>query len=205
MGDWTTIGTIEELIATKKVFDESGLKLYLTAGDHDLWDSRNRGLNPLSNYTQILGVPTHEFNTENIHFVILDNSDIYRGIDNSEWSMVNGLPRRQAGKLSDASKLTFVFAHKTPFHPESQHIMGQDNPEVKKQAEQLTKLLEEKKVDGFFSGDIHFFAQFKSPADVVKITTIGAVARQRNFQGPRFGIVTVYNDYSWEVKDVEIR
>ena len=37
------------------------------------------------------------------------------------------------------------------------------------------------------------------------MTTIGAVASERNFQGPRFGILTVYGDYSWEVENVEIR
>jgi len=62
---------------------------------------------------------------------------------------------------------------------------------------------------------MHFFAQFKTPKQAVKITTIGAVSGQRNFQGPRFGIVTVYDDYSWIVtvyddyswkaEDVEIR
>ena len=66
-------------------------------------------------------------------------------------------------------------------------------------------LLEQKRVDGFFSGDLHFFARFNSPSQAVKMTTIGAVNSARNFQGPRFAIVTVYSDYSWEVEDVEIR
>ena len=66
-------------------------------------------------------------------------------------------------------------------------------------------LLEENRVDGFFAGDLHFFAEYKSPNQAVKITTVGAVDNVRNFQGPRFAILTVYDDYSWEVEDVEIR
>ena len=96
-------------------------------------------------------------------------------------------------------------AHKTPFHPDSAHIMGQDAQNVRAQAENLLAILEEGQISAFFSGDMHFFAQFKTPKQAVKITTIGAVSSQKNFQGPRFGIVTVYDDYSWKAEDVEIR
>ena len=119
-------------------------------------------------------------------------------MDDGQWSIVNSL-------LPDNDKLTFVFAHKTPFHPQSSHIMGEGNREVASQANQLIKLIEDAKVDGFFSGDLHFFAQFNSPANVVKMTTIGAVGSERNFQGPRFAVVTVYSDWSWKVSDIEIR
>ena len=82
--------------------------------------------------------------------------------------------------------------------------MGEENEAVAGQANRLIKLIEERNVDGFFSGDLHFFARFNSPSGV-KITTIGAVDAERNSQGPRFATVTVYNDYSWDVSDVEIR
>jgi hypothetical protein len=82
--------------------------------------------------------------------------------------------------------------------------MGQDSSEVAIQAKKLLSTLENNNVDGFFSGDMHFFARFSSPGNTVKITTIGAVTSERNFQGPRFAIVRVYSDNSWEVEDVEI-
>lgn len=220
LGDWTTIGILDELDVAKKVFDNSGLKYYLTAGDHDLWDSRNRGENATTNFTQIFGSPSHHFDIENVRFVVLDNSDIYKGIDDSQWRLLKETKVSQVSRVSKVSKtsgtsdtfdtfgtskLTFVFAHKTPFHPESKHIMGENSQSVADQAQKLITLLEQTKVDGFFSGDIHFFAQYKSPSDIVKITTVGAVSRQRNFQGPRFAVVTVWDDYSWDVEDVEIR
>src|SRR3990167_2757659 len=71
LGDWSSVGTIEQLTATKAVFDQSGLNYYLTAGDHDLWDSRNRGEEALVNYRQVLGEPTREFDANGIQFMIV--------------------------------------------------------------------------------------------------------------------------------------
>lgn len=194
LGDYTNLGTIEELNAAKAKFDQSELEYFAGAGDRDGWESRNRGV---ENFAEVFGKATRVFRRNGVHFVILDNSDIYKGISDDDWEMLGG------GRTLPG--LTFVFAHKTPFHPESSHVMGEDSPQVAEQASRLIKLIEKDDVDGFFSGDLHFFAQFNSPGQSVKITTIGAVARERNFQGPRFAILTVFEDYSWEVEDAEIR
>ena len=198
LGDWSSVGTIEQLTATKAVFDKSGLTYYLTAGDHDLWDSRNRSEEATANFRQIFGEPTKVLDKEGIRFVILYNSDIYKGIDESSLQEV-------ASRLQEESKLTFVFAHKAPFHPQSAHVMGEQSAQVARQTKEFLSILENNNVDGFFSGDLHFFAQFNSPSGAVKMTTVGAVNKSRNFQGPRFAVVTVYSDYTWEVEDVEIR
>jgi len=198
LGDFTSLGTLDQLMAAKKAFDDSHLTYYLTVGDRDLWDSRNQGEEATTNFTQIFGDSTKVLDKEGIRFVIVDNSDIYKGIDRGQLSIVNG-------KLSEAAKLRLVFAHKTPFHPQSAHVMGEQSAQVARQAKEFLSILENNNVDGFFSGDLHFFAQFNSPSGAVKMTTVGAVNASRNFQGSRFAIVTVYNDYSWEVEDVEIR
>lgn len=203
LGDFTKLGEIADLEAAKKIFDEAGLNYYVTSGDRDLWASRNAGEGATANFKQVFGSNSHVIDKEGMQIVILDNSDIYKGISHEDWSLLEKVTKET--KEPDEPKVTFVMAHKTPYHPQSSHIMGADNEEVASQAGQLIKLIEQSKVDGFFSGDLHFFAQFKSPGDVVKITTIGAVGKDRNFLGPRFGIVTVYDDYSWEVEDVEIQ
>lgn len=206
LGDWSSVGTEDELNAAKKIFDASGLTYFLTAGDHDLWVSRNRGEEALNNYKKVFGdssriIDKQSFsaNKSGVQFVILDNSDIYKGISSGDWKMLE--EALGAGR----AKLTFVFAHKTPFHPESVHVMGEDSWEVARQAQAFLDLLQSRKVDGFFSGDLHFFAKFKSPDASVKITTIGAISADRNFQGPRFGVLTIFDDYSWDTEDVEIR
>lgn len=203
LGDYTNLGTVGELEAARAKFGESKLEYFLTAGDRDGWESRNR--EEVDNFQEIFGEATRVFDREGIRFVILDNSDIYKGIESEDWVMLEGLTLPETPQGETLSGLTFVFAHKTPFHPQSKHVMGENSQEVASQANQLIKLIEEKKVDGFFSGDLHFFAKYQSPQQSVKITTIGAVAAERNFQGPRFAILTVYDDYSWEVEDVEIR
>ena len=180
LGDYTNVGTLEELRQAKQVFER-----------------------------------------EKVLFVILDNSDIYKGISQEDWEILRKVteatkePKEPKVKETSGSsgsygpsvtsKLTFVFAQKTPFHPDSKHVMGSDSEEVSRQARKLIELLEEKKVGGFFSGDLHFFAQFKSPSGLVKMTTVGAAAKERNFQGPRFAILTVFDDYSFDVEDIEIR
>src|SRR3990167_4784009 len=182
---------VKRLVLKFAIVSDSG-------GDNDLWASRNQDNDPLSNFNQTFGKASHLLEKDRIQIVILDNSDIYKGIPSESWELL-------FESLKKDVKLRFVMAHKTPFHPDSAHIMGQDAQNVKAQAENLLAILEEGQISGFFSGDMHFFAQFKTPKQAVKITTIGAVASQKNFQGPRFGIVTVYDDYSWKAEDVEIR
>lgn len=198
LGDWSDVGTLDELIHVKTIFDNSKLTYFLTPGEHDLWDSRNRGEAALTNFKKVFGEPSRVIDENGVRIVLLDNSDIYTGISSGDWTMLGNA-------LGVGAKRTFVFAHETPFHPESQHIMGEGNAEIAKQATSFLELLQNKKVDGFFSGDLHFFAQYHSPDASVKITTIGAVDNDRNFQGPRFSVLTVWNDYKWDVEDVEIR
>ncbi|MBI2327907.1 metallophosphoesterase [Candidatus Curtissbacteria bacterium] len=233
LGDYTNLGTVEELKQAKEVFEKSKLEYYLTAGDRDGWESRGKGDEGPTNFIQIFGPSNQVVEREGVQFVLLDNSNLYKGIGEGGWNLLEKVSKVTKGsnvskgsnktfetsetsETFDTSKLIFVFAHKTPFHPESSHTMGEDSPEVAKQAEELLAVLEGKgsqesqgsrgkKVDGFFSGDLHFFASYLSPAKIVKMTTVGAVASERNFGGPRFAILTVFNDYSWEVEDVEIR
>lgn len=222
LGDYTNLGKIDELAAAKKVFDESGLSYYVIAGDRDGWESRERGDANTANFSQIFGSAQQTFSRSGVQFVLLDNSDLYKGISEEGWQILEETKSQRAkgdkDSVSSGSSVTlpliFIFAHKTPFHPDSAHIMGAESPDVASQAKNFMDLMEGKKVedpersrrvDGFFSGDIHFFARFNSPSASVRITTIGAVASERNFQGPRFGILKVFEDYSWEVSDVEIK
>lgn len=259
LGDFTSLGEKQDLEKVKNVFDASGLTYYLTPGDRDLWDSRNkygalteetgeqsielsygeaqnRGLisfGPLENYLSVFGKPDVVFTEKGIRFIIVNNSDLYYGIDAQGWNLleqafgkvtketkepdVKTFGSSGSSAASGPPKLTFVFAHQTPYHPDSKHVMGREDEKVAKQAKEFMELLEGKRdptslakgelrgASGFFSGDMHFFAKFNSPDSSVRITTIGAASSKRNFQGPRYAILTVYEDNTWEVEDVEIR
>ena len=106
LGDWTDVGTIRELEAAKKVFDESGLKYYVIPGDHDLWDGRNQelaesegsevGIVALSNFKAVFGEPTRDFEQNGVRFLLIDNSDIYRGIGKAVLQQLESLVEREA-------------------------------------------------------------------------------------------------------------
>lgn len=212
LGDWSQVGTVSELEAVKVIFDNSGLQYFLTPGDHDLWDNRNRNQPALLNYQNLFGKGSRTILGNGVVINILDDSDIYKGISQSDWDNLNAtLNNCENNSVNNSdirnqkSKLCLVFAHKTPFHPDSAHILGEDSSNVALQAKSLLTLLQQRKVSGFFSGDLHFFAQFKSPDNSVRIVTVGAVASERNFQGPRFAVLTINNDYTWSVEDIEIK
>jgi len=237
LGDWTTVGTDEQLADVKRVFDQSGFTYYLTSGDHDVWDSRDKQKEALTNFREVFGEPNHLIEKNGVKIIVIDNSDIYKGMNDETWNFLKaGLEEcrgpvtsflpvsaplrvsfvrhlqvvgevRAAGNPSTGAtpRICFVMAHKTPFHPESSHVMGEESARVTSQAKMLLDTLINSNVSGFFSGDMHFFAQFKSADGKLPITTVGAVAKEKNFQGPRFAIVKVFNDYTWQAEDVEIR
>lgn len=209
LGDYTNTGTTEELTDAKAVFEGSKLEYFLIPGDRDGWKNRENSQGNTDNFKRILDLfPSRVFEKNGVKFVLLDNSDLYQGIDEAGWQQLRSsleFTVDSSRKLQTYNQLIFVFAHKTPFHPDSNHVMGQDSAKVADQAKKFMGLMEQKKVDGFFSGDLHFFAKFKSPSGFVRMTTIGAVDADRNFQGPRYAVLTVYDDYSWEVEDIEIQ
>ncbi len=202
LGDLTRLGQTADLVKVKQILDASGMKYYVTAGDHDLWASRNAGEDALFNFNNVFGRSSQVINSNNVVFTIIDNSDIYRGISESDWLML-GESLSKRGPVTP--KLVFVLSHMTPYHPQSSHIMGSETASVAVQAKRYMALLDANNVDGLITGDLHFFAQYNSPANVVKITTIGAIDSERNFLGPRFAVLKVYSDYSWEVVDEEIK
>ncbi len=198
LGDWTEYGEIEKLSLTKNIFEQSGLVYEVLPGDHDLANSRDLGLSARSNFDTVFGLEEKSIVESNIQFVLVDNSDIYLGIGDENWFEIKNI------LLTSPPKLRFVLAHKTPFNPDTQHIMGDGSEEVTFQAKQFLYLLENSKVNELFTGDLHHFARYSSPNDGVKITSIGALSTEKNFQGPNFVIVKVFENYSYEIENIQI-
>lgn len=199
LGDWTSYGEIDKLLSVKNIFDHSGLSYEVLPGDHDLVNSRDLGLSARSNFDAVFGIENKITTESNIQFVLIDNSDIYLGINDENWFEIKNI------LLTNPPKLRFVLAHKTPFNPDTQHIMGDGSEEVTFQAKQFLYLLENSKVNELFTGDLHHFARYSSQNDGVKITSIGAISTEKNFQGPSFVIVKVFNDYSYEVENISVK
>jgi len=202
LGDYSEIGTIDELENTKKVFDSYALRYFLIPGDHDLWDCRNKSLLPTSCFNQVFGPTYQSFTFDNFQFLLLDNSDNYIGFDKEQLKWITNELEKDK---KEGGKGIFVFLHEPLFHPSSDHVMGWVEKNLKTQAGGLIFQLKEAGIKKVFAGDIHYFSEYSEPQTQIPMVTIGAITLERNPQAPRFAVVSVFDDGSTKVEDVEIR
>ncbi len=202
LGDYTDVGTVEELKKAKKELDSVGLRYFLIPGDHDLWDCRNRQLIPTACFKEVFGPSYQAFTYENFEFLLLNNADNYIGVDQeqSQWIDQELERSKQSGV-----KGVFVFLHEPLYHPSSDHVMGWVEKSLKSQGQELMFRLKEGGAVKIFAGDIHYFSQYTEPKTGLAMVTVGAVGLERNPQVPRFAAVSVFEDGSTEVEDVEIK
>lgn len=200
LGDYTNVGTIEELNAAKIELDRSGLRYFLIAGDHDLWDSRDKGNEASANFKEIFGPTFQSFTYDNFKFLLLDNSDNYIGVDDAQQSWI-GIEMEKAKKMAGI----LVFIHEPLFHPSSDRFMGKLKKEIKTQAESLIFQFKSAGVKKVISGDIHYFSEYEEPVTKLSMITIGSLVTERNPQVPRYAIGYVFEDGSVKVEDVEIK
>lgn len=202
MGDFSDVGTIEELQATKRAFEGGGIPFYLTAGDHDLWDSRDKKRPAEQNFTEIFGTPYQSFSFKGARFIIVFNSDNYVGLDSVQLKWVEDEVDRND---QEKPKVTFAFASTPFYHPSSDHVMGKETPKLKNQAEHLTSIMQKGGVDEVFFADTHFATRYTEPKTNLKMMTVGAVTSIKNPQAPRFVMVDVADDGSYNIREVEIK
>lgn len=202
LGDYTEVGTIQELKLVKQEFDKANLRYFLIPGDHDLWDGRDKGQDPTGNFGQIFGPSYQSFNYNNFKFLLLDNGDNYQGISETQQSWISN--EFEKAKKEAVSGI-FVFIHEPLFHPSSDRYMGKVEKSLKTQAESLLFQLKQAGIKKVFSGDIHYFSQYEEPVTKIPMVTIGAVTTERNPQTPRFALVTIFADGSTGIEDMEIR
>lgn len=202
LGDYTDVGTIEELNNAKKELDSSGLRYFVIPGDHDLWDSRNRSLNATYDFNQVFGPTFQSFSYEKYRFLLLDNSDDYLGFGEAQSKWISSELERAK---TDAVKGILVFLHEPLFHPSSDHVMGKTEKDLKRQAKNLMFELKEAGVKKVFTADIHYFSEYTEPETSLPMVTIGAVVTDRNPQAPRYAVGYVFEDGSNKIEDVEIK
>ncbi len=202
LGDYTNVGTTAELNNAKKELDSSGLRYFLIAGDHDLWDSRDKKMSDGTNFNQIFGPLFQSFDYNNFKFLLLDNSDDYKGLGDTQQKWIENELEKIKQQPTNG---TFVFLHEPLFHPSSDHVMGKIESGLKQQARDLMYQLKAAGVKKVFTGDTHFFSEYKEPVTDLEMVTIGAVTIERNPQAPRFAVVSVFDDGTTKVEDVEIK
>lgn len=202
MGDLSDVGTLEELESTKRVLDASGMTYYAAAGDHDLWDSRDKESNAPKNFMTVFGKTYQSFSYDTVRFILIYNSDNYSGLDGVQLKWIEDeLARTQE---VNSPPITFVFAPTPLYHPSSDHVMGKVTPKLTSQAEHLTTSFKRAGVDLVFSADTHFYSKFKEPKNELNMMTVGALTSDRNPQAPRFAMVDILEDGNFEVLEMEI-
>lgn len=203
LGDYTDVGTLEELQIAKAEFDLTGIRYFPTAGDHDLWDSRDKKKDPLQNYLQLFGPPYQAFTSNGVRFIVIDNSDNYTGLGEGQKMWLD--QELEKAKADPEIGLLLVFMHEPLYHPSSDHFMGKETPSLQQEAKELAKKLKEAGVKEVVAGDIHYFTRYKDPETGLQMTTLGAITSARNAQTPRFAIVSVREDSTYHIEDVEIK
>lgn len=202
LGDYTEVGAVDELKNAKAVFDSFSLRYFLIPGDHDLWDCRNRNLPPVSCFNQVFGPAYQGFTFDNFQFLLLDNSDNYTGFGQEQLKWITQeLDKTKQEKV----KGIFVFVHEPLYHPSSDHVMGWVEKDLKSQSLGLMFQLKQAGVAKVFAGDIHYFSEYTEPKTNIAMATIGAVTPERNPQAPRFAVVSVFDDGSVKLEDIEIK
>jgi hypothetical protein len=202
MGDFSDVGTNDELLNTKKQFDAVGLPYYVTAGDHDLWDARNQKLSAETNFRNVFGAPYQSFAYQGARFIVFYNSDNYVGLDSVQLQWLEDQVNRSK---TEQPKPFFVFASTPLYHPSSDHVMGKVTPKLKDQADHMLSIFSKVGVDEAFFADTHYYSRYSDPVTNLKITTVGAITSDRNPQTPRFAMVDVYTDGSYNVTETEVK
>lgn len=193
LGDYTSVGTVKELTDAKKVMDDSGLVYYSIPGDHDLWKSGD-----YSNFVSVFGERYQTLKINGISMILIDNSDNDQGIDNVQMSLLTDW----LSKL-DAKGTSFVFISNPLYNKTNFKLMGENNADVKKQAGLLLSLLRSSHVKAVLAGDNHLSFRSVDPGrGSLEHVVVGALAKDRNLQSPRFDILTVYDDRTYDINEV---
>ena len=192
-GDWTKVGTKEELNEMKQIFDDSEIPYYSVPGDHDLWESG------IANFRAVFGSPYQSFDKNGVHHILIDTSDTERGIgrDQMEWL--------KKDLSANNEKKILVFMHLPLYHPTSYRTIWEkqgENSGVKKETDELLSLLSDYGVERVFAGDHHLSSSYEEPSSGLKIRIVGAITLERNLQKPRFDLIDVFDDRSIEIEEV---
>ena len=192
LGDFTDLGLVETLKEAKEVLDASGIKYYAVPGDHDLWKS----VGP-EYFLEVFDKDYYSVSVNGIKFVLLDNSANYSTIPTEQMAWFkNELPNTDIVILSQPI-----------YHPTNNRVMGVVNGEevkkVRDQANELLDLIRTSPVKAIIAADHH---QSSKNTDPVKSElthyVIGAVTNDRNLQTPRFSALYLFENGSFELKEV---
>jgi len=210
IGDLTNYGDLSSLLEVQRVLNESGLTYYVLPGDHDLAQS----VGP-TNFIQVFKDGHYKVSLENINFVFLDNSANFTPILPSTISWFNDIINDvdflilSQPIFTDSLNLPFqkMFMGSTVTQPDPNFLENQQR--VRRQRDEIIKKVRDSSVKAVIAGDHHKSSVAIDPVNS-KLThhTLGSISTelnglpQRLIQTPRFSILNIYSDDSYNIEDL---
>ena len=199
LGDVTHLGVPSKLSEAKELFDNSGVTLYPIPGDRDLWKSRQT-TDGLAAFKDVFGEDYRVVDYRGIKFLLIDNSNIYEGIDDKQWSFID----------ENISDTDFVFFHNPIYFNESYLFgdkgMGQYSQDVEQQRIRLLETIRKSNVKAVFAGNQHMFSEtVDKEKQGLNHYVIGSLNPDRNLQMPNFSTLTIYEDGDYYVKKIDLK
>ena len=191
-GDWTNLGTRDELLVQKKIFDSLALPYWGVMGDRERWQSGEK------NFESVFGKRYDLFEKNGIVHILIDSSDIYNGLGEEQLDWLE----RELVKNQGKKKL--IFMQLPPYHPSSNRTISSKAGFDQKREDdtaRFLRLIDDQNVLGIFSGDHHLSASYTEPKTSVRIIISGAVTSERNLQSSRWSLVEVYDNGFINVSD----
>jgi len=152
--------------------DESGLEYFVLPGDHERYISEWDGSPSINNFIKVYG-------EVNDWFVILRDSQ-------SSKLKVQMSNQAQSSKFENGEE--YLFVHE-PLYP-----LGKNKT--------LLEEVQKSNIKAVVAGDAHFSSVTVDPVrSLLKHIVIGALTEERNLQTPRFSLLMIYSDGSYNVKE----
>ncbi|OGC49985.1 hypothetical protein A2716_02950 [candidate division WWE3 bacterium RIFCSPHIGHO2_01_FULL_40_23] len=193
LGDYTSVGSLDELKKAKEAMDTSTLPYYSVPGDHDLWKSEGS-----LNFTSVFGQRYGSLAINGVKLILIDNSDNEIGVDKDQLKWFS-----EELESVDGNVQTFVFMSNPLYNSDGFKLMGENNEAVSDQAALLLSLIRSSSVKAVLAGDNHRSDKVLDPErDTLTHIVVGALTKERNLQTPRFDILTVYENGEHRVSEI---
>ena len=198
LGDQSNAGESLKLQESKNILDSIEVPVYVLPGDHDSnWVPRR----DLTNFKQVFNLQqtSYAVTYQSDRYIFIDNSDGDEGISAEAWSWLS----RELESSKDLNKYVFM---STPLSNPylAFKTMGAQSDEVKRQAEDLGKMLKDYGIKAILAGDTHTFSQYKDESTNIPIIIVGATGVNKN-PLPLYVVVEILSDGSYNVSSIPLK
>lgn len=198
LGDYTDYGDEANLKKSKEVVDQIEVEYLSLPGDHDIAETRDD-----SNFVKVFGKTYGVWEQDGLEFMYFDNSKNFTVIDSETiaWFKKN------------ISGVDFLFLSQPLITSSMSRVMGiiddVKDETVYAQNTELLDMIRKSKVRVIVAGDLHEFSHFVDPSKKgLQHYTVGAVVSQgldtKNLYPPRFAMLEIFDDSSYNIEDVTI-